>query len=450
LECVGPVQDIDPFDGRMGVERDVQINSVAVQPDDIAHNCGFGGERRGGADARIGGIDRAATAQMGGDVHVHPASGGAVMVPLPHGFKESAARQIVGDETGETAMGAEFGGAGIAGAGRAFVAIAVADQPDPVPQFERVGHDPFEGAPVGVDLDGGAQMRGFGGGDIGGTATHMGIQNAVFVVEGGEQIGERDGVGVDVGPVGQQRVGGAADLVAFIGEEHVVVAAHRRVSGPFIAGENGEFAVAIHVCGGVVDVLPERVCDLKIIGLMRGHIQKCDVAGEFEIGADWVNADGFTALAMQVAPICCGCVVFNNQWVRARQDVPIFGDQRKPIGSGGGDFQPVNPNATLFGGGCDGGGKARDGAIGHQPEAGWNLVGCIAPDVLAADADGEFLIRAPQCGGDDDPVGNRPRTDGDCMGGHGQKHPGGTDIGEQFERVLGFAERLQPVSGRPV
>ena len=55
--------------------------------------------------------------------------------------------------------------------------------------------------------------------------------------------------------------------------------------------------------GEFVEVFPEGIVDLKIVGLVAGDIQKGFVARKFKIIPRGGESDRFAALSVQIAPV---------------------------------------------------------------------------------------------------------------------------------------------------
>jgi hypothetical protein len=62
-----------------------------------------------------------------------------------------------------------------------------------------------------------------------------------------------------------------------------------------------------------VDKIPKGIVDLEIVGLVAAHVKESQVAGKIEIFSGIVDADGFAALPMQIAPIAAKLAIFDQQ-----------------------------------------------------------------------------------------------------------------------------------------
>jgi hypothetical protein len=124
------------------------------------------------------------------------------------------------------------------------------------------------------------------------------------VADAGEEIGGGEGWGViGLGDVGDLPVAGAPDGLVFFEEDDVAVAAGGGVAGPFVAGEDDEFVVAVEGADGVVEALPVVVGDLEIVALVGAEVEEGDVAGESKIFFFGAGADGCAGLGVEVAPV---------------------------------------------------------------------------------------------------------------------------------------------------
>ena len=72
----------------------------------------------------------------------------------------------------------------------------------------------------------------------------------------------------------------------FIPKENIEVAAYGGVARPFITREYDKSSILMIFFSELVQVFPECIVDLKIIGLMAGHIQKGFVPGKIKYCLD--------------------------------------------------------------------------------------------------------------------------------------------------------------------
>jgi len=77
----------------------------------------------------------------------------------------------------------------------------------------------------------------------------MGVDHAILLGQGGEQRVGVGSVGVQIGTVRQQGVGGQTDLPALEAEKDIAVATDGGVAGPFIAGKGDEPPISVLLCG---------------------------------------------------------------------------------------------------------------------------------------------------------------------------------------------------------
>ena len=96
-----------------------------------------------------------------------------------------------------------------------------------------------------MDFHGGFQAAVMSIGDIGVAAADMGVDHAILRGQGGEQRVRVASVGVQVGTVGQQGVGGPADLPTLVAEKDIAIATDGGVTGPFIAGKGDEPPIGV-------------------------------------------------------------------------------------------------------------------------------------------------------------------------------------------------------------
>ena len=115
------------------------------------------------------------------DIEQGAVAGGGVVAAPAHALEDGVAIEPLGQEAGQPAVAAEERGAGIAGAGPALVAVGVGDDADAVVLLEGVAHDPLEGAPGRMHLDGRLQ-RIVGELDVGVAAADVGHHHAVLAL----------------------------------------------------------------------------------------------------------------------------------------------------------------------------------------------------------------------------------------------------------------------------
>ena len=123
----------------------------------------------------------------------------------------------------------------------------------------------------------------------------LAFQRAKQLVRGVDGVGR--GLALD------QDVRRAADRAALAAIEDVAVAAHAGVARPFVAGKADELARLVEFGGQLVELLPERIGDLKVVALVADHVDEGRVARIAEVILRRAHADGFAALPVQIAPV---------------------------------------------------------------------------------------------------------------------------------------------------
>src|SRR5262245_43705099 len=93
------------------------------------------------------------------------------------------------------------------------------------------------------------------------------------------------------------------DGAALAAVKDVAVAAQAGVAGPFVSGHAHEAPGLVERSCQTVELLPERIGDLKIVALVSDDVDECPVTGVAEVAFSGIGADRLPALAVQVAPI---------------------------------------------------------------------------------------------------------------------------------------------------
>ena len=93
--------------------------------------------------------------------------------------------------------------------------------------FEAVGQDPLERTPVGMNFDSGLQFRVMRVSHICRSATNMGKEHTVFVLQCFKQITQRVYVCLNSTAIWQQSMRRTADSAAFMAEKDVVIPTDR-------------------------------------------------------------------------------------------------------------------------------------------------------------------------------------------------------------------------------
>ena len=94
--------------------------------------------------------------------------------------------------------------------------------------------------------------------DIGIAAADMGEDDAILVLQRGEELRGAVGVAREVAVIVDQRVRRAVDLLALVHEQHVAVAAEPGIARPLVAWEDDERPVPIVLARQPVQLVPER------------------------------------------------------------------------------------------------------------------------------------------------------------------------------------------------
>jgi len=95
---------------------------------------------------------------------------------------------------------------------------------------------------------------------------------------------------------------GAPYLSTLVAEIHVTVTADRGIARPLVTGQSQKSVILVELSREIVDLLPEGIVDLEIIGLVAGCVEKGEVARKLEILARGIDADRLAALPVHVAP----------------------------------------------------------------------------------------------------------------------------------------------------
>ena len=101
---------------------------------------------------------------------------------------------------------------------------------------------------------------------------------------------------------------------------YVVVASQRCVRRPLVSNKGDKSAgVVLGVCL-LSDFCPDRFGDLEVVPLMSGEVNQCCLPCKAKIGGDWIGANGFFALTVEVAPegLVCAPFLYAAEWVPFR------------------------------------------------------------------------------------------------------------------------------------
>ena len=398
---------LQPFQTGIGFQRHMDVDGRRRGFDNIPHHRLRGRHRSGiRLTLWIAFKNHRSFRQVSAHIHIHAAAGGGVMMAPTHRFKNAVAGVFLGEETGQAAIGAEQAGPWETGAGAHFVSITVGDHSHAAAEIDAVGHDPLKRAPGGMDLIGRFNIRVVVIMDIGIAPADMPVDDAVDVLEGLEQIGQRLGVAVQFRAVLQKRMGTTDNRFALVAKIDIVVATHRRVAGPFIAGEHGEAVGLVAFRRHLVEVGPERAVDLKVVGLMGGDIEKRFVAGKVEIAFQRTNADGFAGLPVQVAPVARDIRLLDHQWT-GPGDAAVTVHYIDPKLAFVADLQILQHDRAFRSVEGDGLRQVVHRQRWFKRQIGCDLTGRVAPGVLGLDPEMEGLARAALTGQNGLPDGGR-------------------------------------------
>ena len=85
-----------------------------------------------------------------------------------------------------------------------------------------------------------------------------------------------------------------ANLTPLRAKVHITVTANGRVAGPFVSRKGDETALVEKLGREIIQVSPELVINLEVVGLMAGEIEKGAIAGEGEIISRCTDTDRLT------------------------------------------------------------------------------------------------------------------------------------------------------------
>ncbi len=282
---------------------DAERHGLVGRLQDVAHHRLPAG--RGRCHAEIGSVavEPGLVVEQGARLEHHAAARGGVVVAPPQGVEQPGAGEVAGEQARQPAIGAEQRGAGMAGAMAALVAVRVGEDADAIALLQRIPDQPFEGAPVGMNLDRAFDPRVMRHLDVGVAPADMGEHDAILVPQRLEEGLGAVGVAPDVGLIVDQGVRRTMDLPALVHEHHVAVTAQAGVARPFVAREDDETAVLVVLTGELVQLVPERRGDLEVVALVAHAVEEGLVARELDQLARRIGADRLLRLAVQIAPI---------------------------------------------------------------------------------------------------------------------------------------------------
>ena len=303
----------------------------------------------------------------------------------------------------------------MAGAVASLVAVGIGQDADAIALLDGVADQPFEGAPVGMDLDRALDPGVVRHLDVGVAAADVGEHDAVLVLQRLEEMLGAVGIGRDVGDVVDQRMRGAVDLAALVHEHDVAVAAEAGIARPFVAREDDEAAVLVELPRQPVQLVPEGGGDLEVVALVAHAVEEGLVARELHQVARRVGADRLLRLAVQVAPVGA-----QRRLGGDAQRIAAADDAARPVQHVDQQIarlchrQAADLPGRLAAAHREALGQARDRQAGAEREAALDLVAGIAPGVLALEAQAEGLAGAAQGGQQRLPRRRRAGDDGEA------------------------------------
>ena len=421
---------------------------VVFRADDVPHDRAPARFVVNVAEVRIAVKEHAGRVQLDRSLEMEAGAGGRVVVAAAKCLDEVVPVEGFEEVAGEPAVGAELGDPGVLGAGAPVVPVAGGDDPDPVVRLERVADDPLEGPPRGVDLDRGLDPRVVGVLDVRVAPADVRGDERVLVPERGEEVPRAVAVGLRVGGVVDEGPAGPVDGPPLVPVPDVVVAPERGVPRPLVAGEGHEAAGLVELRGEVVELAPERVGDLEVVPLVAADVEERPVAGEREVGAGGVGADGLLALAVQIAPeVAVRGVRLDAEGVGLREQLPVLAEDPDPALPRIGDRKAVHLPAELSRPECDHFGEALDRPVGGKANGPLHPVARVAPPVLTLEAQPEAFPRPAKRRQDGDPLHPRPRPDADGGLGFVRQRDvfvAREGIGEHAELEARLDEGLEP------
>jgi hypothetical protein len=139
--------------------------------------------------------------------------------------------------------------------------------------------------------------------NVGVATPNVSEYHAISIFQAHEQVAGRAGVGIDVGKVVDQCMRGAVDRLPFFEVQHIPVTPKAGIARPFVSGKCDESMILVKFEREIVQLRPELVGYLKVVALVSGRIEKCEIPCEGMKLACRVSADGFLGLPMQIAPL---------------------------------------------------------------------------------------------------------------------------------------------------
>src|SRR5262249_47201094 len=174
-----------------------------------------------------------------------------------------------------------------------FMAIRISENADAIALIQRIMQQPLEGPPIGMHLHRALNARVVRHLDIGTAAADMRKDDAVLARQRREELRSTIGVARKVAVVVDERMRRPVDLLAFVHEQDIAVAAETRIPRPLVAGEDDKRSVTIVLSRQFVEFVPERCGDLEVVALMAHAVEKGAVARELDQLSGGIGANSF-------------------------------------------------------------------------------------------------------------------------------------------------------------
>ncbi len=252
--------------------------------------------------------------------------------------------------------------------------------------------------------------------DVGVAPAAMSEADDVLAVfgEGLEQRRRRGRVTRQVALVRNQGMRRASYRPALGGEVDVAVAAEAGIARPLVAGKGDEAVGLVELRAEQGQSLPEPACDLEVVALVGGGIEKGALTCKLEIPPRTVGADGLLRLAVQVRPERSqGCPRHDAHGVRPRQCLAALVLHAQFEVCGGGHPQPSDLLRELAGRKAYSRRQAVHGHVGAQADRRLHPVTGISPLVLGLELERKRFARLPHRRQHGHPAHGRARGDAD-------------------------------------
>src|SRR6266704_4524507 len=239
-------------------------------------------------------------------------SGGGEGMTRAQRTADGRAIELVGDDAGEAALGAEHLRPRQTAAWATTVLVAAGGSSELVTARDDVLIEPAKVSPRRADLNQPLKFRVMPVGDIAASADVGHDQMVLRVVTIGEpQLLDRPAAEIDSGTFhvfvpGEGAVVFALAVIRELGllsvQEHdVMVAARGRAAAPFLPRVTPQFAVLVKFLHGFDAEFPVGVSDLKVVRGVADHVESGDIAAVCSVVSGAVGADRIVGVYMQVA-----------------------------------------------------------------------------------------------------------------------------------------------------